>query len=199
MNKKLISSVITAAFMMAASSAYATNVTINAGDLPKPDANGNINIKTGPNSGYILTPVPVKAAVKADARVTISDFDQVSQDKINTNIQYALATDPDLTYAAITKDSVTVNYKAPAKLFGFISMHMNIHVVSDADGKVSVSFPWYKFLVASNFNNVSGEMDTVFQNNHTDLETTKNQDPAAAQGQILVQISNVLKAKHDSM
>ncbi len=201
MKSKLIFSLLVTVMVTNASFAFALT-TVNIGALPKPDAQGNINIKTGPNSGLILTPilkddtakVPV---VKTDSRVTISGFDQVGQNTINTNIKYALVTNPDVTYVAITKDLVTVNYKAPAKLFGFIGIKMNVHVVSDANGKVTVTLPWYKFLVSTKFSNVADDMNTIFQHNQTDLEMTKSQDPAAAQGQILVQIVNVLKAKND--
>jgi hypothetical protein len=52
-------------------------------------------------------------------------------------------------------DSVSVDYAQRAKLFGFIPVTVTVTTEVDTDGKVSVRYPWYGFLLAK----ASGDAD----------------------------------------
>ncbi len=190
MTKKYIVSLVATGMLAVAGLVGALEITPVPVDV-KVDSKTDINTNT--DSARLLPTVNKKST----ASVTISDFDDDAKQKITTNIQYALDTNPELKYAAITQDSVMVNYLAPAKFLGLFNRPMNINVVADVDGRIKVKFPWYRFLFKTDFSKIAEEMNSIFQNNQTDLEMVKKQDPAAAQGLIFVQISNILKARHD--
>jgi hypothetical protein len=109
-----------------------------------------------------------------------------------------LENNPQITSVDITEDNVDLNYSAPAKLFGFIPLNIKLNVNSDSKGVVKVKFPWYKFLLTTDFSNIAEEINYIFQNNQTDLEFLKSQDAVQRQSQIFNVISNILKAMHDA-
>ncbi len=86
---------------------------------------------------------------KTTAEVTVSGWDDIKKQEIEGKIQTALENNPQVTYASIGTDSILVNYRAPAKFLGVFSMNMNINLATDADGRIKVKFPWYRFLVTT--------------------------------------------------
>lgn len=63
-----------------------------------------------------------------------------------------------------TSDSVAVTYKVPAKLLGFIPMNVAATAVVNADGSVTVNYPWYGFLLSTDGNlnaRVEGAVQSV--------------------------------------
>ncbi|MEN9912601.1 MAG: hypothetical protein RLY66_9 [Candidatus Parcubacteria bacterium] len=57
-------------------------------------------------------------------------------------------------------DSVSVSYKVPVKLFGFIPMGMVIRTTVGAAGDVKVSHPWYSFFATSDDNDAENDIKT---------------------------------------
>lgn len=58
--------------------------------------------------------------------------------------------DKNISSVEAASDSVAVSYKQSAKLFGFIPVTVNATATVDASGNVTVSYPWYAFLMATN-------------------------------------------------
>ena len=51
--------------------------------------------------------------------------------------------DANLKSVDVSDDKVEVEYKEPAKLFGFINSSVTAHATADIKGNVEVSYPWY--------------------------------------------------------
>ncbi len=131
------------------------------------------------------------------AKVTVRGWDDAKKQEIQAKTETVLQNNSHITAADVAPDSVSVTYAAPAKLFGLFDMNMDIHVTSDANGKVSVRFPWYKFLVTSSFSNIAEAMNGVFQSNQNGIGFVKADGSTDAQIKTLNNISAVLKAQYD--
>lgn len=103
-----------------------------------------IKQKAAPNAPTIST----KASV--NAKVEVRGWDATKKAEIKEKLQTALEHNPRITSLEVSENSVLVNYGATAKLFGFISMTMKVIIEADANAKVKIHFPWYKFLVSYN-------------------------------------------------
>jgi len=136
-----------------------------------------------------------KTAVQA--KVIVRGWDAEKKQEIESNVQIALENNKEITSAEITEDTVTIHYLAPAKLFGFWSIKMNLYIFSDKEGRVKVKFPWYRFLVRTDFSNIAEEINGVFQNSEIDLEFLKSEDTAERQVKLFNLLSNILKAKRN--
>ncbi len=71
-----------------------------------------------------------------------------------------MKTDTNITSVEAASDNVSVTYKQSAKLFGFIPVVVDATADVDASGKVTVSYPWYAFLMATN----KSDLETRIQN-----------------------------------
>ncbi len=58
--------------------------------------------------------------------------------------------DPNIVSVVVADDRVEMDYKQPAKLFGFIPVQLLIHSSVDATGRVKVKFPWLARLAKTN-------------------------------------------------
>ncbi|MBP6858375.1 MAG: hypothetical protein KBC33_00920 [Candidatus Pacebacteria bacterium] len=89
--------------------------------------------------------------VNGDGRVYKGD--QTSETSTSADIDTTLAaevsSDDNVTKVESDDSSVSLWYKVPARLFGFIPMGMNVRTTVDARGDVKVSHPWYYFLVSA--------------------------------------------------
>jgi hypothetical protein len=54
--------------------------------------------------------------------------------------------DSHVANVAIGSSTVSVSYKEPARLFGFIPTDINVTAQADQHGDVTISYPWYRFL-----------------------------------------------------
>lgn len=137
------------------------------------------------------------SGAEAAAKVEVRGWDPDKKEAISQKIETALENNEDIRSAVIEESNVEITYSAPAKLFALFPIKMNIKVSADAEGMIKVKFPWYKFLVTSEFSNISAEISGVMQSNQTDLEFLKLQDSAERQSQLFNLLSNILKARHD--
>ena len=134
-----------------------------------------------------------------EARINVVGWDEEKQKEIEDDIKKETDNNLEINSAQIMEDNVNLNYLAPAKFLGFIPMSMGLNISSDSKGLVKVEFPWYKFLVKTDFSNIAELINGVLQNNQTNLEFLKSQDSKSRQIGIFMAISNILKAKHDTV
>src|SRR3989344_3838308 len=134
-------------------------------------------------------------SVSVAATVNVSGWDSEKREVIVAGIKKETENNSNITSVDMSEDDVALHYLAPAKLFGFIPMNITINVAADKEGKVKVKFPWYRFLLKTNFSHVEQEANAVFQNNQTSLEVLKSEDSAARQLEILQAILSILKTK----
>ena len=131
------------------------------------------------------------------AKVNVRGWDAEKKQEIEGKIKAEAQLNKNITSTEITEDSVDLNYSAPAKILWLIPIKINLNINSDSNGRVKVKFPWYKFLLKTDFSNIAEEINGVFQNNQSNLEFLKLQDSAQRQTGLFQAISNILKAKHD--
>jgi hypothetical protein len=88
-------------------------------------------------------------AMKEDSISGPSDPASVSnRSDLENYLTVAAQSDEDFREARADKNEVSVRYKEHAKLFGFIPMMVTAKAVADTEGNVRVRFPWYRFLMA---------------------------------------------------
>lgn len=61
----------------------------------------------------------------------------------------AMQEDANMERADFSNTAVSVWYKHPAKLFGVVPMDMTVEATADASGAVTVTYPWYSFLLSA--------------------------------------------------
>lgn len=83
-------------------------------------------------------------SASADASTVLNDAD------LSDFIAAQIKADGNVNSIQSTQDSVAMSYRVPAKFLGFIPMNVDATAVVNADGTVSVTYPWYSFLLATN-------------------------------------------------
>lgn len=71
----------------------------------------------------------------------------VDEDGLADYAERVAAIDKNVKKIVIDESGVQVNYRQPAKLFGFIPFSLTVSASVDNEGKVKVKFPWYTFFV----------------------------------------------------
>lgn len=101
------------------------------------------------------------SAGKSGITITRSDVDgddnqgvTVESTSVNDDASFSafvkskVKSDEKIKEVRSTESDVKVDYQAKAKFLGFIPFTTTVSVVVDNDGIVTVSYPWYKFLIA---------------------------------------------------
>ncbi|MSU60473.1 MAG: hypothetical protein EXS52_00970 [Candidatus Staskawiczbacteria bacterium] len=134
---------------------------------------------------------------KTGAKVLVRGWDTAKKEAIQAKIDTEIENNPEIKTAEVSETSVDIKYSAPAKFLGIFPGHFNLHISADAQARVKVKFPWYRFLLKTKFADSAELMNGVFQNNQTDLEFLITKAPEERQVEIFTRISNMLKAMHD--
>jgi hypothetical protein len=134
-----------------------------------------------------------------EAKIEVRGWDPEKKESIVGKVRAETDKNLELNSVEIAEDAVSVDYAAPAKLFGFIPMTARLHISTDANYRVKVKFPWYRFLIRTDYADIAAETESVFQHNQTDLEFLKKQGTDGSQFRIFELLSNVLKTKHDTV
>ncbi|MEK7641847.1 MAG: hypothetical protein AAB365_02525 [Patescibacteria group bacterium] len=80
---------------------------------------------------------------------TANDKNNNQETSTDVDLAATVQSDENVTKVESDDESVSLWYKVPAKLFGFIPMGMTVRTTVGAAGEVKVSHPWYSFLVSS--------------------------------------------------
>jgi hypothetical protein len=89
------------------------------------------------NASAAGTNTPVAGDVNSDGELSSFIGAQIRGDKNVDQIQ-------------ATPDTVAVTYREHAKLFGLIPVVVDTTAIVNADGTITVSYPWYGFLLSTN-------------------------------------------------
>ena len=81
---------------------------------------------------------------------TIAASDVKTSADLSGYVAAQMKSDNNISAVESASDSVSVTYKQKAKLFGFIPVTLNARAVVDAQGNVTISYPWYAFLAVTN-------------------------------------------------
>lgn len=121
------------------------NGTQGTGDIK---GSAHAEIHTNINTAASLENVELHFDADADINDTeessVSDANEVhtSQD-FSHFVALKAKHDANIKSVDVTDDKVEVEYKEPAKLFGFINSSVTAHATADIKGNVEVSYPWY--------------------------------------------------------
>ncbi len=143
---------------------------------------------TGSSEKVLPTVNKKTIAISVDGK----GWDAQTKKDIQGKVEKQVENDDAIKSVDITEDNVNLNYSTKAKLFAFIPITMNVDVSSDNEGRVKVKFPWYRFLVKTDFANSAELLNGIFQHNQTDFEFLKTKGSAGAQIEIFITISNAL-------
>lgn len=97
-------------------------------------------------------------ALAADTEVTVTRTDAIENieqmpptayapDDLQTHATFLVASDANISSVAASAEKVAIEYREPAKLFGFIEVEAPITVAVSASGTATVEYPWYGFLL----------------------------------------------------
>jgi hypothetical protein len=96
----------------------------------------------------------------------------VSKDDLRAYASTTLKNDPSIDELRFKGREVQVGYKEHGKFLGLFKMPYTVHVVANADGTVSVKYPWYAFLFARDREAVDTEISTAVQGIVGNVSTT---------------------------
>ncbi len=113
-----------------------------------------------------------------------------SETTLQAYVQQLKESDIDFGAVTTTQSAVTVEYVAPAKLFGFISIQMSATVTVDADGNATISRPWYAFLTTGS----DTELEAQIESEVKPTINTNAQLSAHAQARVVDAVYTALKA-----
>ena len=130
-NTNLAAGSAIAAVQLESSTSLETSVIQNSADveitIDEPTANSEV--------------ITSDSNAKATAKVQVQGWDTTQKTAIENTINAELEKNTEITSADISQENITINYLAPAKLFGFIPMYLKLRITADADANVKVKFP----------------------------------------------------------
>lgn len=108
-----------------------------------------------------------------------------------------VVSDENIEKVSIGPEEIKLEYKQPAKLFGFIPMSLTTKVVLSNKDKLKVKFPWYAFLTSDNAKEIKDEIDvlSLAWGAVPSIGDTKLQDTALK----FDVVSKLMKASHDTV
>jgi hypothetical protein len=157
--------------------------TVNKDTDSDNDAASGIIVGGGPGGGP-----RVREAV--EAKVTVKGWNPEKKEMIEKEVKAEAEAKTEIQSVDIDENNVTVTYSMPGKLFGFLPWNMTMAIVADADARVKVKLPWYRFMVKSDVSSdINAQADHIFQHNQSDLEFLKSKSSEDRQVEIFLSIS----------
>jgi len=133
---------------LAAHAAYGAALTGNAGI----DIVGSRTTTTDESAALdvglpmIITHASAEASLAASSSAV---SEQNSSEGLREQADAIVSGDPKASTVVLSKDTVSLSYREPAKLFGFIGVEVPVTVSVHADGIAAVNYPWYSFLLST--------------------------------------------------
>lgn len=168
--------------------------TVNKVESNSDDSRMEGSDDDGDDSAERLLPTVNK---KTGAKVEVRGWDPDKKEAILEKIQTALENNPEIKSTEVSENDIAIRYSAPGKFLGLFPINFGMQVSSDAQARVKVKFPWYRFLLKTEFANTADLLNGIFQHNQTDLEFLKSKASEDRQVEIFITISNSLKIMHD--
>ena len=98
-------------------------------------------------SGKTWDRATFKNNTSLESQSSISSSSEVQDSaSLDAYIGTLFATDANLEEITSNENEVTVEYKVPARILGFIKTNMDIEVTVDANGNATIDYPWYHFM-----------------------------------------------------
>ncbi len=87
-----------------------------------------------------------------------------NKEDLDAYAQAAMQSDSAIAGMNFSTDAVEVRYKESAKFLALIPVTFTVVARADADGSVSVSYPWYSFLTVDNHDRIETELKIAVDN-----------------------------------
>ncbi len=139
----------------------ASSSTTSGGTQSSGSADANATMEA--NTTVTIQPLIItRADVDAGTvKATASSPSSVkTQADLSGYVAGEMKVDTNISSVEAASDNVAVTYKQRAKLFGFIPVTVDATANVDASGNVTVSYPWYAFLMVTN----KSDLETRIQN-----------------------------------
>lgn len=115
-----------------------------------------VSVGVGGTNVVLMT----RGDIQAGAATRVSSAGDVSsQDDLRAYISAEMAADTDVEAVQTSSDTVSITYREPARLLGFIPVSLRATATVDATGDVSIHYPWYGFLYAKS----TGDLETALE------------------------------------
>lgn len=109
------------------------------------------------------------------ARYTVTNADSVrTAASLESYAGFSVRDDERLQAAMLEDNQLTLKYRTDAAFLGFIPLSMTVTAATDADGMVSVSYPWYSFLMRANESRT--ELETRLTSEQATISGTRDSD-----------------------
>lgn len=126
-------------------------------------------------------------AVSSDADLNTYTTAAVTSD-MSTNSSATVNDDAQIKDVTYQDNGVTVDYTQPAKFLGLFPTNITAHVVVQADGSVTVNYPWYGFLIRKH----ADATTNIFQKQVTEATAGKADLSASASASLAPQTKAVI-------
>ena len=173
---------------------------IIVGDVPNPAA------KKPKEIVVVGSKVQDETEKERDARVekatAVLQQPITSAEQLPNYLQAIADSDENVEELSLKDDVVTLSYKQPAKLFGFIPVQYTMTTAvevrgwdpvkkdAESDGRIKVQLPWWILFASDNADQVVADMEEILANT--------SDEPLQKMQQTLQTMSNVSKMHHDT-
>jgi hypothetical protein len=167
------------------SNTTATGVSVSTGNGVSTSGMPGVSVGTNSSSTNMMMTTGTLTLSSSDSAVmnansmTTPDGAMVSSGtQLNTYAAAVVHSDSNIQNVQLSNTMVGMTYKEQGKLFGFIPLSVNTHAQVDQTGAVTITYPWYHFLVSTDD---SGLQSNIQASVHS---TMANFMPAAANAQL---------------
>ena len=166
---------------------------VQTGDVTA-DGRADVEVTSAPAT----SPSGVSYRFIWDSRSELGESDQMAAEvALEARAEAIAEQDPNVRSVEVRQDSVTVEYRRPAKLFGFIPVAYRHAFTLDGKGQLSHGRPWWLIFATDDAVDFELGVEAAFQHNQSNLDFLKLQDLMNRQSHALQTLSNVLKAQHE--
>lgn len=110
-------------------------------------ADGGVSISVTPIDAEVI--MMTRADLSAGTSIQTRSAAEVSSNAdLSGYIAAEMQNDENLAKVETSSNTVSVTYQEPARFLGFIPLSLKATATVDAQGDVSISYPWYSFLYA---------------------------------------------------
>lgn len=154
------------------------------------------------SDAFSVTRATVSEFASTTANVTSAAVVETSED-LRAYVAGVIDADARIERTDLSSEAVTVVYQQPGRLFGFVPVSMTVTVTVDSSGDVTVDYPWYGFMVATEQSRAVAEA-TLENQMRTTLANVESAGSAAeglsarAQAEILAELQSALSLQAEA-